>query len=590
MEFDLLGQFQTLPPLKQHQCRWLAKTLEEYNVSRISTLVSQSGNDIPIYNVQGDSLQTEEFFPLNSEKGFQMILEIIEEKCRLFFPLPTKNGSEITSTDKLLIYMPSSLPEKEKEGNEQPQLGESNIPMHVPIAEKIESNRIKECLDLALPKMDYWTYGQIHPGENVNQVRQMVLVVQCVLEAAKLVNVPIIYHHGNYYVYTGKYYERIPEPVLKTFLSESAIAMGVASYMARYYQFKDNLTKQFESQAYFPLPPRIPGETLINLDNGVIVINSSGVRLDAHNPEQALFYILKYSYDPDAKCPKWQEFLDEVLPDKSMQMVLAEFVASVFISNHELKLEKALILYGGGANGKSVVHQVLCEVLGQENVSNYSLRALVDEKGYYRSEIAGKLLNWASEISATLSNTAMFKALASGEPVEARRPYGNAFILTDIPKLAFNTNVLPKDAEMTSGFFRRFIIIPFEKTIPVEKRNPKLAQEIIQTELPGIFNWVLEGLHRLIAQKGFTHSAGIDQMVDKYRKQSDSVALFIEDIGLMVSTSDILPLKEIYDLYRDYCKDNGLVSCSNRVFSERLGQHGFTVIRRNYGRIVYATR
>jgi hypothetical protein len=84
----------------------------------------------------------------------------------------------------------------------------------------------------------------------------------------------------------------------------------------------------------------------------------------------------------------------------------------------------------------------------------------------------------------------------------------------------------------------------------------------------------------------------IDQkiMVEKYRKQSDSVALFVEDIGLTVSATDLLPLKDLYDLYRTYCKENGLVSCSNRVFSDRLRQNGFTIVRRNYGRLVHANR
>jgi putative DNA primase/helicase len=303
-----------------------------------------------------------------------------------------------------------------------------------------------------------------------------------------------------------------------------------------------------------------------------------------------MFYKLNYPFDPSASYHKWQAFLDEVLPDRAMQMVLAEFIASCFISNETLKLEKALILFGAGANGKSVVHQVICELLGRENVSNYSIKALCDDKGYHRSDLTGKLINWAPEIGAAIHDTAMFKALSSGEPVEARRPYGNPFILYDIPKLAFNTNVLPKDAEMTSGFFRRFIIIPFDHTVPVEKRNPRLAQEIIESELAGVFNWVLEGLQRLLEQRGFTHSVAIDEMVEKYRKQSDSVALFVEDIGLTVSATDLLPLKDLYDLYRTYCKENGLVSCSNRVFSDRLRQNGFTIVRRNYGRLVYANR
>lgn len=592
MNLELYSIFEQLPPIKKHQCRWLVNRLQEQNVNRISKLSTANPKDIPGYRALNKDEISEDYFCLESEHGLQMVLDIISEKVRLFYDETTDKGNISSSTDSILIYLPESFPGEESSAvlfsSDQQKEVESELPV---LGETISQHqRIAEFLEYAIPKTDYFTYGKLQPGENPTQVMQMVLVVACVLETSKLLNVPIIKHQGNYYIYTGKHYERIHEPVLKAFLSKSALEMGVNKFIAQYFQFIENLTKQFDSKSYFPPPSRNLGETLINLDNGTIVITSSGVRLESHTAQRAMFYRLSYSFDPSASFHNWQTFLDEVLPDRTMQMVLAEFIASCFISNQTLKLEKALILFGGGANGKSVVHQVLCEVLGRENVSNYSIKALCDEKGYHRSELTGMLLNWASEIAATLSNSAMFKALSSGEPVEARRPYGNAFILYDIPKLAFNTNVLPKDAEMTSGFFRRFIIIPFDHTVPVEKRNPRLAQEIIETELAGVFNWVLEGLQRLLQQRGFTHSAGIDQMVEKYRKQSDSVALFIEDIGLIVSATDLLPLKDVYDLYKAYCRDNGLVSCSNKVFSDRLRQNGFTITRRNYGRIIFATR
>ena len=84
----------------------------------------------------------------------------------------------------------------------------------------------------------------------------------------------------------------------------------------------------------------------------------------------------------------------------------------------------------------------------------------------------------------------MFKMLISGEPVEARMIYDKPFLLQDYCKFMFNTNVLPKDIEHIEGFFRRFIIINFDQQIKDDEKNPKLAQEIVESELPGIFNWV----------------------------------------------------------------------------------------------------
>ncbi len=82
------------------------------------------------------------------------------------------------------------------------------------------------------------------------------------------------------------------------------------------------------------------------------------------------------------------------------------------------------------------------KILGKENISNYSLESLGDQ--YYRAMLANKLLNYSSEISNRLQ-AEKFKQLTSGEPIEARLPYGQPMTLTNYAKLAFNTNELPKD-------------------------------------------------------------------------------------------------------------------------------------------------
>ena len=74
-------------------------------------------------------------------------------------------------------------------------------------------------------------------------------------------------------------------------------------------------------------------------------------------------------------------------------------------------------------------------------------------------------------------------------------------------KLMFNCNELPKEVENTNAFFRRFLIIPFDSVIPESEQDPELAAKIIRDELSGVFNWMLEGLGRLLQQRTFTRSA-----------------------------------------------------------------------------------
>ena len=72
-----------------------------------------------------------------------------------------------------------------------------------------------------------------------------------------------------------------------------------------------------------------------------------------------------------------------------------------------------------------------------------------------RPALANALLNFGSEIDSKCDPD-LFKKLASGEPIEARKLYKDPFIMRDYARLAFNANTLPRETEHTTGFFRRF--------------------------------------------------------------------------------------------------------------------------------------
>lgn len=69
-----------------------------------------------------------------------------------------------------------------------------------------------------------------------------------------------------------------------------------------------------------------------------------------------------------------------------------------------------------------------------------------------------------------------------------------------------------------NGFYRRFLIAPFNIQIPKNKINPNLAKDIISHELPSIMNWVLEGRERLRMNEKFTDSPVMNKTLEEYKK------------------------------------------------------------------------
>lgn len=410
----------------------------------------------------------------------------------------------------------------------------------------------------------------------------LVISIEKVIEVASKNRWGLCKNHDFIYLYNGAFWDEVDNEEFQKFLGESSERMGVPLFTSRYYQFREQLGKQFIATAYLPTPIPSDDEVLINLQNGTFQITKTGTTLRAFAPDDFLTYQLPFDYNPTATAPQWEAFLKEVLPDMSRQHVLAEYLGYLFLKHGGggIKAEKALILYGLGANGKSVVYEVINALLGSENVGNYSLQSLTNENGYFRARLAKLLLNYASEINGKLESS-ILKQLVSGEPVEARLPYGLPFILKKYAKLIFNCNELPKDVEHTNAYFRRFLIIPFDVTIPEDKQDRFLHTKIISTELAGVFNWVLQGLNRLLDQSGFSECDAARQAVEQYKNESNSVKIFLDEKEYQPSIDGFHLIKELYAEYKLLCSDDGMVPFKKINFSKQLIALGIRIGRQS---------
>lgn len=422
----------------------------------------------------------------------------------------------------------------------------------------------------------------------LNLKHYLILSVENILHVAAKNRWGLCKNQDFVYLYNGAYWAYIDKEAFQKFLGEAAEKMGVARFTARFYQFREQMLKQFLSTEYLPSPEPPEKAVYINLKNGTLEVTDKGVKLRPFNRADFLTYLLNFEYNPQAEAPIFQAYLDRVLPDKEKQNVLAEFLGFVFMrrGGNAIKEEKALILYGTGANGKSVFFEVVNALLGAENTSSYSLQSLTDTSGYYRAMIANKLVNYASEISTNLE-TAVFKQLVSGEPVEARLPYGRPMQITQYAKLIFNCNELPKDVEHTNAYFRRLLIILFDVTIPEHEQDKQLHTKIIEKELSGVLNWALEGLNRLLRQQKFSHCSAALEAVEKYKTQSDSVKLFIEEMGYQTHPTKYKLVKELYAEYRTFCHDDGFKPVNKSNFKKRLESIGVLTDTNMYGNVAY---
>lgn len=478
-----------------------------------------------------------------------------------------------------------NTPIKERLKRAKPPEAISSRPEPQPKVEILEHSKILELLLSSVKKVDF--QNTIYPQANrenpkISNSKYQIVIVNEILDLAKKNNHSICQNHQSIFLYNGAYWKKYSNEDFSNFLGKVAIKMGVDRYTAESYLFKEQLLKQFHASAYLQEPKVDKNKVLINLIGGTFEIERGVTRTREHKAEDFLTYQLPFAYNQYSTSNKFQAYLDKVLPDKERQRVIAEYLGYVFIKHGSniLKAEKVLVLYGSGANGKSVLYEIVRALFGRHNVSSFSLESLTDTNGYYRAQIDTKLLNYASEISNKMDTT-RFKAMISGEPIEARQPSGRAMQLEQYAKMIFNCNELPKDTEQTNAFFRRFLIVPFDIIIPEAEQNRNLHNEIIESELSGVFTWVLKGLSRLLDQKSFSNCIASNRALEKYKTDTDNVKLWLDTDNY--DRDDDIPtqLKEAYIQYSIFCNEGGFMKLNKMNFQKRIERLGYKVARGN---------
>lgn len=309
---------------------------------------------------------------------------------------------------------------------------------------------------------------------------------------------------------------------------------------------------------------------LVNLENGVLDLRTR--ELHAHAPEFWQTLQRPFRFEREAKCPEWEKFLSQVLvtadgqPDPELVRVMQEWFGYCLVP--VTAAQKACVWYGNGANGKGVATQVLQALVGKENHVPFNLAGL--GRDHARAHLAHKLLAVASEVpSKGVVEDATFKAIVAGDDITARFLYEQPFSYRPLCRILLTCNNLPTTTDRSHAYFRRFLIVPFNAVITEERQDKGLVDKLL-AELPGIFNWALDGLQRLEANDWrFSQSSAMAGALREYQRDSDSVALWVEDRVEVVAGGEV-ESGRLYADYKQWTEDNGHKLVASNGLTKRL--------------------
>ena len=281
--------------------------------------------------------------------------------------------------------------------------------------------------------------------------------------------------------------------------------------------------------------------------------------------------IMDYDYDPAARCPVWENFIEDVTDEEPRRAEILQFLAGYVLMN-DCRFQKIFLLIGSGGNGKSVYLEIIQKLFGDKNVTHVEPTGLAQE--FQRIRLKDSLLNIGSDINSDFSRGEIREWLlkvADGTSIQACYKGLNHIDFIPRCKLVYACNAMPT-AEIVNGLNRRmqFVDFPCQYVETPDPANPKQRQRDINivskltAELPGIFNWCYDG-YKLLRQVGyFTDAPEQAEFIEQFEQTSNPVLVFCEDHT--DNFHGTITRKDVYDWYKWWCEDTGHKPLSREKF------------------------
>lgn len=324
---------------------------------------------------------------------------------------------------------------------------------------------------------------------------------------------------------------------------------------------------QIESKA-FNLNPG-----MITCQNGVLNLVTG--ELHPHNPSLLLRGALTCDFNPNAKAPRWEKFLEEVMPDPDVRDWLQKFFGHSLLGNNKLRVLPVFI--GAGANGKSVMLRAIGEVLGTDFQAEADKSILISSRMESHPTklmaLKGKRLVTASETeTGDKFAAASLKQLTGGDEISARGMRQDQQTFKPSHSLILLTNALPEVDATDKAVWDRLKVIRFEQDFS-RTGDPNLPTKLA-SEREGILAWLVRGLLKF-HQLGLEDCHNIVMDTGEWQMEANSMAQFLED-KVIKDPKGTIPGHEMQMKYNQYCIENGLVPMASQHYTKAASAWGLT--------------
>lgn len=317
----------------------------------------------------------------------------------------------------------------------------------------------------------------------------------------------------------------------------------------------------------------------VAIENGILNIITR--EINEFDPKKIFFNKLPIKYEVDKDCPFIKKHFKEVLKHENDSLIIQELFGYLLLKQY--RYEKAFMCTGTGRNGKSKSVELMKRFLGIDNTVSIPLQHF-ETDSFAMGEMFNKMANLGSDISSkSLKETGNFKALTGRDMISAARKFLPRVNFENYAKMIFCANELPRTDDISNAFFERWIILDFPYTfLPMDEINltddktnlkeadPEIIDKLTtEEELSGLLNWSLEGLNRLIKNKGFSNSKTMDNVKNTWFRKSNSFSGFLMD-EIEENFDSRITKEELRMAYSLYCRKHKLTMVGDKTVKSTL--------------------
>ena len=274
------------------------------------------------------------------------------------------------------------------------------------------------------------------------------------------------------------------------------------------------------------------------------------VTIPGRNAPQYITKMMPVEYDPNAEAPLFEAFLRRVQPDRALRQFLQRWFG---LSMTAMPVQKFAFFYGSGANGKSVLVDLMARIMGDyshaakiESFTGRNRRGGGDATPDIFPLIGARMVRSSEPDEGERLQEGLIKELTGGEPLLVRKLHGDFIEAHPFFKLTISGNHKPDIRGTDDGIWRRILLVPFDQQIPENERDEHLIDKLF-AERSGILNWMVEGLTEYL-EGGLQEPDAVLAATQDYRTDSDPIGSYLRECCIVSGDpADFMTARDLMD-------------------------------------------